>query len=223
MSKAEIVLPVVQLALLQRLGGRLKELRRARRIGTVDLAERLSISRNTLRAVEAGAPGVAIGTYLQVVAALGADAELEALFCKPPFSESALSTERPQANAVRQVVPSKALAPLDVTRHRIQDFQSLVLHQEAVRRAKADQALVSQALTVVERWLRAGDSRTTDLWLAWRDILIAKDWKRVLARTQRAQQLRQASPLVTTLPPEIRLSILAEVAQIKSQTERGPD
>lgn len=46
------------------LGDRLKGLRKAQRLGTVEFAARAGITRNTLRAVESGDPAPSMGTYL---------------------------------------------------------------------------------------------------------------------------------------------------------------
>ena len=75
--------------LLLQLGDRLKRLRKAQRLGTVDLAARAGIARNTLRAVESGDPGPSIGTYLRVMSILGACGDLALLAgdVAPPKAE----------------------------------------------------------------------------------------------------------------------------------------
>jgi hypothetical protein len=103
----------------------------------------------------------------------------------------------------------------DDTRHRLQDLQSLALHEEAVRLAKAKPALVQQAKDTAKRWLATGDSRSASLWREWQSILEAGSWRKALGRTRHAQQLRQASPLVTVLPEEVRQRILKEVSNLK--------
>ena len=45
----------------------------------------------------------------------------------------------------------------------------------------------------------------------------------MLARTRRAQQLRQASPLVTILPPETRQAILQQVGELKKGVAMGAE
>ena len=59
------------------------------------------------------------------------------------------------------------------------------------------------------------------MWREWEDILKARTWRKVLGRTRRAQQLRQASPLVTTLPQETRQAILRQVGELKVGIELG--
>lgn len=52
---------VLERQLLLQLGDRLKRLRKTHSLGTVDMAERVGITRNTLRAVESGDPAPSIG------------------------------------------------------------------------------------------------------------------------------------------------------------------
>ena len=109
----------------------------------------------------------------------------------------------------------------DGAKHQLQDLQSLALHEEAVRRVKANPALVQQAQDTTRRWLASGDVRSASLWHAWLDILEAGAWRKVLGRTRHAQQLRQASPLVTVLPEEVRQRILRQVNELKKGVEIG--
>ena len=94
-------------------------------------------------------------------------------------------------------------------------------HKEAVRLARSDPALVQQALNTVERWLKTGDSRCSDLWREWQEILRKGTWRKVLGRTRRAQALRQASPLATVLPENVRQGILAQVRLLKNGVVLG--
>lgn len=109
----------------------------------------------------------------------------------------------------------------DQARHRLQDLQSLALHEEAVRLAKADPSLVKQAQDTVQRWLATGDIRSAPLWREWADILQAHAWRKVLGRTRHAQQLRQTSPLVTILPEVHRQAILQQIGKLKTGFEIG--
>lgn len=103
----------------------------------------------------------------------------------------------------------------DESRHQTQDLQSLALHEAAVRLVKANPDLIQQVQATLERWLDAADSRSSDLWREWRDILQRRLWRKILGRTTRAQELRQASPLVTILPNEVRQAVLAQVSELK--------
>lgn len=211
MSATEITSALDRQLLLQ-LGDRLKRLRQAQGLGTVEMAARVGITRTTLRAIEAGDPATAIGTYLRVMSVLGVSGELALLAgdsLVPPPAGSAAARSRRAAPVVQVQVS------VDEGRHLLQDLQSMLLHEEAVRRAKANPALVQQAKATAQRWLATGDSRSVSLWREWLQILEDCAWRKVLGRSRRAQQLRQASPLVTVLPEDVRQSILAQVGNLK--------
>lgn len=202
MSRLDVV-SVDDELLLRAFGQRLRQCRRDQRLGTVDLAARAGISRNTLRCVERGDAGTAIGTYLRVMSVLGLQATLS-------FKSVSADGDDPACyDAQAQPVVEKRSA------HFMQDVQSLALHREAVRRARSNPALIAQAQEVLARWLAAGPSTTTSLWLEWKHILDARAWRKVSATTGRGQQLRQASPLLTALEPEVRQAILDRVAELK--------
>lgn len=209
---------VLERQLLLQFGDRLKRLRNAQKIGTVEMAERLGISRPTLRAVEAGDPGTAIGTYLRVMSVLGIAAELALL------SGDILQSPH-QGGAAARSRRAKPLVQISVTAdeagHRVQDLQSLALHEEAVRLVRAKPELVEQAHDTLKRWLSAGNSRSAGLWREWEDILLGRTWRKVLSGTRRAQELRQASPLVTVLPDSVRWSVLAQLRDLKKGVKLG--
>lgn len=198
--------------LLLQLGDRLTRLRKAQGIGTVEMAKRVGISRTTLSAVESGDPAPSMGTYLRVMSALGVSGELallagDVLQPAPPGSAAAKS-RRPRPTV-------QVLVSADESKHRVQDLQSLALHEEAVRLVRAHPELLDQASTTLERWINAGNARSMSLWMAWRDILRTGKWHQVLGRTRRAQELRQASPLTPLLPETTRQAILSQVSQLK--------
>lgn len=64
-------LPIPVQRALRKLGHDLCDARRRRRISSAILAERASISRTTLVKVEKGDPGVAFGTYANILFSLG--------------------------------------------------------------------------------------------------------------------------------------------------------
>lgn len=210
------IFPVLERQLLLQLGDRLKRLRKARHLGTVDMSRLVGIARTTLAAVEAGDPGPSIGTYLRVMSVLGISGELallagDTLQSAPPGTAAALS-RRPKPTVQVRV-------SADASRHQAQDLQSLVMHEEAVRLVKADPVLRDQARVTLERWLASRDSRSIGLWMEWRDILQSGKWRRVLGRTRRAQALRQASPLVTVLPDHVRQGVLKQMGELKQGIE----
>lgn len=203
---------VLQLQLLLQLGDRLTGLRKSQGLSLVEMASRAGISRATLRAVEAGDPTPSMGTYLKVISASGIVGDLALLAAgamRPITSNTAAAGASSYAPLARIVVSA------DITRHRIQDLQSLALHEEAVRRVRADPALLHQAQAVLQKWLNAGDPRSASLWTEWKDILEHRKWRKALGRTHRAQELRQASPMAAVLPPEVRKRTLQEVRDLK--------
>jgi transcriptional regulator with XRE-family HTH domain len=211
MNSTEIS-PVLERQLLLQLGDRLKRLRKAKGLGTVEMAMRAGITRNTLRAIESGDPGPSMGNYLRVMSILGTSGELALLAgdtLQPAPPDSAAAHSRRPAPVVQVRISAEE------ERHRIQDLQSLALHEEAVRMAKGDPALILKAKATAERWLAAGDSRSAVLWREWLKILDARAWRKALGRTRHARQLRQASPLVTILSDDVRQRTLRQVGALR--------
>jgi transcriptional regulator with XRE-family HTH domain len=211
---------VLDRQLLLQLGDRLRRLRQAQGFTAVQLADRVGISRPTLRNVEAGDPATAIGTYLRVMSVLGLSGELALLagdVLVPPPPGSAAARSRRDAPVVQVQVSA------DAARHRLQDLQSIALHEEAVRRIKADPALLREAKNVTRRWIETGDPRSASLWREWQRILEDGSWRKALGRTRHAQQLRQASPLVTVLPEAVRQAILAQVSGLRKGVVLGSE
>lgn len=210
--------PVLERQLLLQLGDRLKALRQAQGLGTVEMAARAGVTRNTLRAVEAGDPGTSIGNVLRVMSVLGVSGDLALLV----GDHGRLVAPSTAAGRTTKAAPRvQVRVALDTAAHRREDLQSLALHEEAVRRAKASPELVAQAQATVDQWLLRGDVRTAPLWREWQQVLAAKAWRRVLGRSRHAQQLRQASPLVTVLPDAVRQDILAQLKALQRGVEWG--
>jgi transcriptional regulator with XRE-family HTH domain len=209
---------VLERQLLLQLGDRLKRLRKEERLGTVEMAKRVGISRTTLSAVEAGDPGPAIGTYLRVMSVLGISGEL-ALLAGDTLQPAPQGSAGARSRRARPVV--QVLVSADESRHEIQDLQSLALHEEAVRLIRSDPTLLHLAEETLQRWLLSGNSRSSGLWREWQDILRQSKWRKVLGRTRRAQELRQASPLTTVLSETVRQSILAQVSGLRKGVMLG--
>lgn len=202
---------VLDMHLLLQLGGRLKRLRVAQGLTTTEIAQRVGITRNTLRAIESGDPATSLGSYLRVMSALGVSGDL-ALLATGAVQQPAGSAAAGGTPAV-EVRVSAARG-----RHSAQDLQSLLLHEAAVRHIKANPALLGRARDALLSWSGASaeePSRSAPLWNEWLEILEQRAWRKVLARTQHAQQLRQASPLLGVLPPQARQEVLAQVAELK--------
>ena len=204
--------PILERQLLLQLGDRLKRLRKAQGIGTVEMAKRVGTSRTTLSAVEAGDPSPSMGTYVRVMSALGVSGEL-ALLAGNTMQPSPPGSAGARSRAKRPVV--QVLVSADESRHQIQDLQSLALHEAAVSLIKSDPVMLQQAQQTLDRWLQAGNSRSSSLWKEWQDILAHGKWRKALGHTRRAQELRQASPLTTVLPEQVRQDVLAQVAGLK--------
>jgi transcriptional regulator with XRE-family HTH domain len=63
--------------LLVEVGENIRLARLRRRLSTTIIAERADISRNTLRAIEKGEPGVSFATYIMVLFCLGLEQDLK--------------------------------------------------------------------------------------------------------------------------------------------------
>ena len=204
--------PILERQLLLQLGDRIKRLRRAQRLGTVEVSARAGLTRNTLRSIEAGDPSPSIGAYLRVMSVLGISGEL-ALLAGDTMQPSPTGSAGARSKRSAPVVQVRVSA--EDAGHRLQDLQSLALHEEAVRLAKANPTLLLKAQNTTERWLATGDPRSASLWHEWQLILSAGSWRKVLGRTRHAQQLRQTSPLVTILPEEVRQRILKDASSLR--------
>lgn len=208
---------VLDRQLLLQLGERLKRLRKQQGSSSVAMAQRVGISRTTLGAVEAGDPAPSIGTYLRVMSALGVSGELALL------GSGALQTGQPVARATskRSAPPLSVVVKAADGAHDVQDLQSLMLHKEAVRLIQSDPALLQKATATLDRWRSSPDKRSQFLWDEWSVILHRHDWRRALSNARRAKELRQASPLPSILPPEVRENVLAQVRSLKQGMELG--
>jgi hypothetical protein len=144
---------------------------------------------------------------------LGISAEL-ALLAGDTIQPSPVGSAASRSRRAAPLV--KVQVSIDDTTHRLQDVQSLALHEEAVRQVKANPALIQKAQETVSSWLAKGDSRSTSLWIEWQRILQAGAWRKALGPTHQAQQLRQASPLVTVLTEESRQRVLQQVRDLKN-------
>ncbi len=207
-------LSVLDTQLLHQLGDRIKRTRKARGWGTVAVAQQAGMSRTTLYAVESGDPNASMGSYLRVMACLGLSGEL-AMVASDVMQPVQAGTAAGRSLRPRPVVQVTVSA--DTGRHQVQDLQSLALHAAALRIVKADSALHDQASRVVQKWLDDDPtSRSAPLWREWQQMLQTGAFRRASGRSVHAQQLRQASPLTTVLPAEMRQAILSDVSQLKA-------
>lgn len=206
-------LSVLDQQLLHQLGDRLQRVRKERGLGTVALAELAGISRPTLRAVEAGDPNASIGVYLRVMSALGLSGEL-ALLASDAMTISGSNSAAARSRRARPDVTVTVSA--DRSSNELHDLQSLALHRAAYALMKKDDALRLRAHATVSSWLQRDPlSRSATLWQQWDRMLSANRLRPAMGRSARAQQLRQASPLPTLMPTELRESLLGEVSELK--------
>ncbi|MCA3183181.1 MULTISPECIES: helix-turn-helix transcriptional regulator [Cupriavidus] len=204
--------PVLERQLLLQLGDRIKRLRKAKGLTTIEMARRVGVSRTTLTSVEAGDPTPSIGTYLRVMSVLGVAGDLAMLVSDtfqpaPPGSAS--------ANTRRATPQVQVFVRSDPDRHQAQDLQSLALHEEAVRLLRTNPELVDRVRATLAKWLANGPSRSESLWREWENIIAHNMWRKALGRTKRAQELRQASPLPTVLPDDVRQRVIFQVRALK--------
>lgn len=209
---------VLDRQLLLQLGERLKRLRKLQELSSVAMAQRVGISRTTLSAVEAGDLAPSIGTYLRVMSALGVSGEL-ALLASGTLQTGNLVA--PKASR-RTTPPLSVVVKASEEGHEAQDLQSLMLHKEAVRLIQSNPVLIQQALDNLERWRSSPNKHSRFLWDEWSVILHRRDWRRALSTSRRGKELRQASPLPTILPPEVRAHVLAQVSSLKKGQVLSP-
>jgi transcriptional regulator with XRE-family HTH domain len=206
MPAASVLTSVLDQQLLLQLGGRLKRARLEQGLTATHLAQQAGISRMTLAAIEAGEPSATMGSYLRVMSVLGVSKDLALL------AGNVLETF---AQAKAPPIKSQPVFAVNDAGHELQDLQSLMLHQEAVRLMRKQPELISQAVETLERWRSGGKSNSQFLWDEWSIILHRRAWRRALSHTRRGKELRQASPLATVLPREVRQRILDQVSALK--------
>jgi transcriptional regulator with XRE-family HTH domain len=214
MPASSTVNSVLDQQLLQQLGARLKSTRLNKKLTAGDLAIKAGISRMTLGAVESGAATPTMGTYLRVMSALGVSTDIALI-----ASTAMQSVSAPNSPVGSQSVTIKTSGAS--TRHQIQDLQSLMLHKEAVDLMKKNPALIDRAFETLKVWRSGENSRSSFLWDEWAVILHRKAWRRALSMTRRGQELRQASPIATILPPEVRQKVLDQIQQLKEGVVLG--
>lgn len=99
--------------------------------------------------------------------------------------------------------------------HAFHDYLSLRLHQESVKLLRANPDLIATVQATLDRWMTTISPNSRILLAAWQEIIDERAWARAVAKTQRAQQLRQASPLCSVLSQDLRQRILDEVRALR--------
>ena len=75
--------------------------------------------------------------------------------------------------------------PVNLDHHGAQDYQSLLMHVEAVRLLNDDPGLVERAVATLARWRETADPRSYSLLDEWSGILERRDGNLAVARTER--------------------------------------
>lgn len=108
MAKRRPTLPLRVRRLLQKLGADIEDARKRRRIPVLVMAERARISHPTLKKIERGDPGVAIGFYAAVLFVLGLEQRLGEIV-DPGTDELGLALESEKLpKRIRWPSPSKS-------------------------------------------------------------------------------------------------------------------
>jgi hypothetical protein len=102
--------------------------------------------------------------------------------------------------------------------HRSSDEQSLRLTEAALQRLAARPELLQQVRATLDHWDRVAPPASKPLRDQWRRMLELGDWQAALARTDRGQQLRQASPLARALDARRRWAIIRHCKGRSSST-----
>ena len=92
--------------------------------------------------------------------------------------------------------------------HQEQDQRSLMLHTAAIKLMQQDALLIERALSILDRWMKVTVIHSAPLLKEWRRILTERDWDLALSKSERGNQLRQASPVACILPNKQRLEII---------------
>ncbi len=93
----------------------MKLARLRRKLSTVLFAQRMGVSRETLRRLEAGDPHIAFGTYMRALRVLGLDKDIDtiasddALGRKLQDAAALAATPRPRGSTSRQADTSKGV------------------------------------------------------------------------------------------------------------------
>lgn len=98
--------------------------------------------------------------------------------------------------------------------HYKQDYQSLMLHTAAVKLMQNDSRLIERALNILNRWRMDTELHSRPLLEEWQRILQEQDWNTALSKSEKGNQLRQASPVSCILPNKERLEIIKSCKNI---------
>ena len=97
----------------------------------------------------------------------------------------------------------------------LSDYQSLLMHQAAVRMVEANPLLVDRLLEILAAWDERVSVRSQPLRAQWVDIIRNQNWTLAVEESEQGQQLRQASPMACLLPTPTRYEIIRKVRALK--------
>jgi hypothetical protein len=106
---------------------------------------------------------------------------------------------------------------MKLSHHAPQDYQSLLMHKEAVRMLIEDPSLAEKSLQALARWDKTMGIRSKPLRDRWIEIIRDKDWALATQESELGNQLRQASPLAILLPNQVRFAIIRHIRQLKDE------
>jgi len=104
---------------------------------------------------------------------------------------------------------------MNLQHHIPQDYQSLLMHQEAVRMVEANPSLTDKLLEILSRWDTHVSVASRPLRQKWVQIIKERDWSLATEESDLGNQLRQASPMAVILPNDVRLGIIRRVRELK--------
>ena len=106
---------------------------------------------------------------------------------------------------------------MKLNHHGPQDYQSLLMHQEAVRMIQTDPSLADKALSILMRWDTHVSACSKPLRDRWVKIINERDWVLATEESERGNQLRQASPMAVLLTNSARFAIIRQVKKLKDE------
>ena len=101
--------------------------------------------------------------------------------------------------------------------HRIQDYQSLLVHEKAVAYLRDHPEAIQEALQRLDRWDSREPKVRRPLHEMWRKILSDRNWTLAVSTSELGNQLRQSSPLGLVLPEADRAEILKKIERIRNE------
>lgn len=106
---------------------------------------------------------------------------------------------------------------MKLNHHGPQDYQSLLMHQAAVRMVESDPSLTDKLLSILADWDTRISVRSRPLREKWVRIIQERNWDLAVEDSEAGNELRQASPMACILPNSVRFEIIRKVGSLKEQ------